>query len=58
MNIVERYDTNPIMNSMIYELEFPEVQLKYYAENIITENMLSKVDDEGYSVTLIDSIVY
>ena len=56
--IVGRYDDNPIMNSMIYEVELPESQVKDYAENVIARNMLSQVYDKGYSATLVDSIVY
>ena len=41
------------MNSMIYELGFPDVQVNYYEENFIANNMLSQVYDEGYSVTLV-----
>ena len=56
--IVGRYDDNPIMKSMIYEVELPESQVKDYAENVIARNMLSQVYDKGYSATLVDSIVY
>ena len=31
--------------------------MKYYAEDVIAKNMLSQVDDEGYSTTLINSVV-
>ena len=43
--------------SIIYEVQFPDFQVKYYVENSITENILSQVDDEGCSVTIVDSIV-
>ena len=57
-NMAGRYDANPMLNSMIYEGEFPDGQVKDYAANVITENMISQIYDKGYSVTLIDSIVY
>ena len=50
-------DENPILNSVIYEVEFPDGQLKEYAANVIAENMLAQVDHEGYSTTLIQGIV-
>ena len=31
--------------------------MKDYAENVITKNMLSQVEDKVYSVTLVDSIL-
>ncbi len=32
--------------------------MKEYAANIIAENMLSRVDSEGFTMTMMDSIVY
>ena len=52
--IVRRYDANHMLNSTIYEVELPDVQVKDYAANIIAKNMLSQYDDKGYSVTLIN----
>ena len=46
-----------MLNSMIYEVEFPDNQVNYYEANTIAENMISKVDDKGYSVTLVYSSV-
>ena len=31
-------------NSMIYNVEFPDGQIKYYSANIIDENMLTQID--------------
>ena len=39
--IVGRYNDSPMLNDMIYEVELPDVQVKDYAANIITANMLS-----------------
>ena len=36
-----------MLNSMIYEVEFPDVQVEDYAVNVIAENILSQVYDEG-----------
>ena len=51
------YDDNPINNSIIYEVEFPDGQVKEYAANIITDNIFSQVDEEGFSKSIFDSIV-
>jgi hypothetical protein len=51
------YDSNPYLNSMIYEVEFPDGQCKEYAANIIAENMLTQVDSDGYSITMMEGIV-
>ena len=45
--IVGSYNVNTMLNSMIYEVEFPDVQVEDYAVNVIAENILSQVYDEG-----------
>eukprot|EP00957_Ditylum_brightwellii_P198570 15134225-Ditylum_brightwellii.AAC.1 len=40
------YDDNPMMNTMIYDVEFPDGQVRVYAANIIAENMLTQVDSD------------
>ena len=51
------YDSNPFLNSIIYDVEFPDGQVKEYAVNIIAENMLTQVDSDGMSTTLMEAIV-
>ena len=51
------YDDNPLQNSIVYEVEFPDGQVKEYSANIIAENMLSQVDSEGFSTSIMQSIV-
>ena len=51
------YDNNPFLNSIIYDVEFPGGQVKEYAFNIIAENMLTQVDSDGMSTTLMEAIV-
>ena len=51
------YDDDPRKNSLIYEVEFPDGQVKEYAANIIAENLLSQVDLDGFSKTIFDNIV-
>jgi hypothetical protein len=51
------FDENPQLNSMIYEVEFPEGKLKEYAANMIVENMLSQVDSDGDSLTMLNAII-
>ena len=55
--MIGRYDRNPILNSIIYEVEFPDGQVKEYAENILSENMLSQVDSDKFSTSLFEGII-
>ena len=41
---------------MIYDVEFPDGQIKEYSANIIAKNMLMQIDFEGISTTLMESI--
>ena len=41
----------------MYHVEFSNGQIEEYGANIITENMLTQVDLDGYSLSLMDSIV-
>lgn len=51
------YDDNPMLNSIIYDVEFPDGQVKEYGANIIAENMLTQVDADGMCLTLMEAIV-
>jgi hypothetical protein len=45
------------MNSLVYEVEFPDGELREYAANILAENMLSQVDYEGHDIMLMRDII-
>ena len=55
--VVGKYDDNPFLNSMTYEVEFVDGQVQKYSANVIAENMLTRVDSEGLSTTLMEGIV-
>ena len=51
------YHDNPFLNTITYDVEFPDGQVKEYSANIIAKNMLTQVDSDGYSLSLMDSII-
>ena len=51
------YNANPLLNSILYDVEFEDGSIKQYSANIIAENIHSQVDPEGFSTTLFDSII-
>ena len=55
--VVGTYNENPFLNSVVYDVEFPDGAVKQYAANIIAENMLSQVDLEGYHHKMLESIL-
>ena len=40
--------SNPITDTRIYEVEFADGETEILAVNVITENLLSQVDEEGH----------
>ena len=51
------YHDNPFLNTITYDVEFSNGQVKEYGANIMAENMLTQVDLDGYSLSLMDSII-
>ena len=51
------YHDNPFLNTITYNVECPDGQVKEYGANIIAENLLTQVDLDGYSLSLMDSII-
>ena len=49
------YDYNPIMNTMTYDVEFPDGDVREYAANVIAESMLSQIDNEGFTLHYLSS---
>ena len=56
-NIIGTYDYDPMLKSMVYDVEFPDREIKEYSANIIAQNMYAQVDANGHHHTLLDSIV-
>eukprot|EP00957_Ditylum_brightwellii_P117464 8959032-Ditylum_brightwellii.AAC.1 len=46
-----------MLNSTIYEVEFPDVEVKEYAANVIAENMLAQLDYEEFTTTMMEGIM-
>ena len=40
------YNANPLYNTVTYDVEFPDGEIKEYAANIIAENMLRQLDPD------------
>ena len=57
-NIIRKYDNNPYLNSVMYQVDFIDHQVNEYGANIIAENMLSQVDTNGYTLMLMEGVYY
>ena len=56
-NIVGTFDSNPILNSILYYVEVLYGAVKQYAVNFNDDNMYSQVGYGGHSVVILDVIV-
>jgi hypothetical protein len=48
---------NPILDTRSYEVQMPDGSMETFATNIIAENLMSSVDDEGNLFVLMDEII-
>ena len=56
-NPVGKEHTNPILDSRVYDLEFPDGRIEEYAVNIIAENLFAQSDDNGWDSGILKEIV-
>ena len=56
-NLLGTAQTNPILDTHVYEVEFPDGQVMEYAANVIAENLYAQVDQEGRHQVILDGIV-
>ena len=56
-NPIGEANPNPILDSRVYELEFPDGRVEEYSLNVIVENLISQTDQDGFDVGLLDEIV-
>ena len=54
---IGKYDDNPILNTAVYDLEFPDGTIKEYGANIIAENILNSIDQDGYHSQMLEGIL-
>ena len=48
---------NPLFNSMLYDIEIPDGEIKEHSSNIIAEKMYVQADDEGYVQNTMEAIL-
>ena len=55
--VTGKYDNNPYLNLIMYEVELADGRIKEYWTNIIAENMLTQVGSNGFSLALMEGII-
>ena len=56
-NLIGNATDNPITDSRLYHVDFPDGSVGEYTTNSLVENLYSHVDDEGRSHSLLKHIV-
>ena len=51
------YNKNPLINTMVYDVKFPDGAIHEYAANAIAENMYAQVDADGLSYDILNEII-
>ena len=55
--VIGNANDNPLLNTLMYDVEFPDGNIKKYAANIIAENILVNCDSEGHYSSLMSCII-
>ena len=50
-------NSNPILDTRLYKVEFPDGDVAEFTENVIAENLFSQCDDSGNQYRLMSGIV-
>ena len=56
-NLIRHSDSNPILDTRLYKVEFDDGEVCEYAVNTIAENLYSQIDKEGFQQVLMDGII-
>lgn len=56
-NPVGRAHSNPILDTRVYEVEFPDGSIKDYAANVLAEALYAQVDETGNRFLLLKDII-
>ena len=56
-DVAGSYDHNPFLNTLTYDVEFSDGEIKECLARVIAENMRSQVDEDGCNIQKLDSIV-
>jgi len=55
-NYIGTYNSNPIIDTTVYDVLFQDGTVSQYSTNIIAENVYSQKDEKGYRYRTLDHI--
>ena len=54
---IGQYDSNPMLNTKIYDVIFPDGAVQQYAANVIAESLYENADDDGRRYQYMEEII-
>ena len=55
--VIGQHHKNPMLNTFMYDIEFPNGDVRKHATNMIAVNCLAQVDPEGYHTNVLEAIL-
>lgn len=55
-DMIGSYNINPMLNTVVYDVKFPDGTVREYSANTIAENMYAQTDPNGHTTYVLDSI--
>ena len=55
--VIGAHNENTLLNTLVYDVKFPDGDVKKYAANLIAKNVLSQVDPNCYYTNTIEAIL-
>ena len=56
-DLIGRPSKNPLTDTRVYEVQYLDGMIEAITENVIAENLLSQVDEEGHRKLMLDEII-
>ena len=56
-DVIGKYNSNPILDTRVYKVMFPDGSIQQYSENVIAENIYAQVDEEEHRYQLLEGIL-
>ena len=54
---IGEYDPNPMLNTRVYKVMFPDGEVQQYSANVIAQSIYDSADEDGYRHQLLDEII-
>ena len=55
--VMGKHSDNPILNTLMYEVELPDGKICPYTANVVADNIYAQVDSEGIRTNINDAII-